>query len=73
MSFNEAYEEYLIYGSKRHKKQSFDTMSYKFKLRILPFFKDFNLEDITSNDILNWQNYITTFNFSNNYNSSFKL
>lgn len=70
MSFNEAYEEYLVYASKQHKKQSFDTMSYKFKLRILPFFKDFNLEDITSNDILSWENYISTFNFSNNYNSS---
>ena len=70
MSFEEAYKEYLNYGSRRHKKQSFDTMKYKFKLRILPFFKNFNIEEITCNDILEWQNYISTFNFSNNYNSS---
>ncbi len=70
MSFEEAYNEFKIYASKRHKKQSFDTISYKFKLRILPFFKDYNLENITSEDILSWQNYISTFNFSNNYNSS---
>lgn len=70
MSFEEAYKSYLNYASKRRKKQSFDTISYKFKLRILPFFKNYNLEDITSEDILSWQNYISTFNFSNNYNSS---
>ena len=70
MSFEEAYKQYLIYGSKHHKKQSFDTFKYKFNLRILPFFKDYKLDEITSNDILDWQNYILTYNFSNNYNSS---
>lgn len=70
MSFEEAYENWKIYASKRHKKQSFDTSTYKFKLRILPFFKNYNIEDITSNDILEWQNYILSYNFSNNYNSS---
>ena len=72
MNFNEVYKNYLIYASKQHKKQSFDTDKYKFELRILPFFKKYKLEDITSSDILAWQNYILTFNFSNNYNS-FKL
>lgn len=70
MSFEKAYEEWKIYASKRHKKQSFDTKIYKFNLRILPFFKNYNIEDITSNIILDWQNYILTFDFSNNYNSS---
>ena len=70
MSFEEAYKEFGIYASKRHKKQSFDTYTYKFELRILPFFKKYNIEDITSKDILEWENYILSFNFSNNYNSS---
>ena len=70
MSFEKAYEEWKIYASRRHKKQSFDTYQYKFELRILPFFKKYNIEDITSNDILEWQNYILSFNFTNNYNSS---
>lgn len=70
MSFEEAYNNYLIYASKRHKKQSFDTISYNFRFRILPFFKNYNLENITSNDIISWQNYIATFNFANNYNKS---
>ena len=70
MSFEEAYNNFKIYASKQHKKQSFDTVIYKFNLRILPFFKKYNIEDITSSDILDWENYISTFNFSNNYNSS---
>ena len=70
MSFEEAYKNWKIYGSKRHKKQSFDTMSYKFNLHIFPFFKDYNLEDITINDILSWQDKILEKKFSNNYNSS---
>ena len=70
MSFTEAYNNWKIYGSKHHKKQSFDTMLYKFNFRILPFFKDFNLDNIKTEDILAWQDYILTFNYSNNYNSS---
>ena len=70
MSFEEAYAEFKIYAAKRHKKQSFDTYIYKFELRILPFFKKYNIEDITSKIILDWQDYILTFNFSNNYNFS---
>lgn len=70
MSFEEAYNEFKIYASKQHKKQSFDTLTYNFQLRILPFFKNYNIDQITSNDILIWQSYISTFNFSNNYNTS---
>lgn len=70
MGFEEAYKNYLIYASKQHKKQSFDILKYKFELRVLPFFKKYNIEDIKSNDILSWEDYISAFNFSNNYNSS---
>ena len=70
MSFEEAYKEFLIYASKRRKKQGFDTFVYKFNLRILPFFKNYNIETITSSDIIDWENYVLKLNFSNNYNSS---
>ena len=63
MSFEEAYKNYLIYASKQHKKQSFDTLKYKFELRVLPFFKKYNIEDIKSNDILSWEDYISAFNY----------
>ena len=70
MSFKEAYNNWKIYGSKHHKKQSFDTMLYKFNFRIFPFFKDYDLDNIKTKDILLWQDYILSFNYSNNYNSS---
>ncbi len=69
MSFNDAYNEYLIYASKRHKKQGFDTLKKNFNNHILPYFKDYDLCMITKKDIVNWQNDILTKNFSNNFNS----
>ena len=70
MSFKEAYENFKIYSLKHYKKQSFDTMLYKFNFRIIPFFKDYNLDDITTSTILSWQDYILSYNYSNSYNSS---
>lgn len=68
MSFEEAYKNYLIYASSRHKKQGFDTITKNFKLHILPYFKDKKIGDITKLDIINWQNNILSLNFSNNFN-----
>ena len=68
MSFEEAYKNYLIYASSRHKKQGFDTITKNFKLHILPYFKDKKIVDITKLDIINWQNNILSLNFSNNFN-----
>lgn len=70
MSFEEAYNEFLIYASKRHKKQSFDTIHRNFNIHILPFFKDIELRNLNMSNILEWQNDILTKNFSNNFNNS---
>lgn len=69
MSFTEAYEEFKIYASKRHKKQGFDTITNDFNLHILPYFNNCKLSDITKKDIINWQDNILSKNFSNNYNN----
>lgn len=69
MSFEEAYKEYLSYASKRHKKQSFDTIRQDFNKHILPYFKGKNINELQNIDIINWQNSILDFNFSNNFNS----
>lgn len=53
MSFTEAYEEFKIYASKRHKKQGFDTITNDFNLHILPYFNNCKLSDITKKDIIN--------------------
>ena len=68
MNFGTIYEEYLVYISKRQKKQSFDSLIYNFKTRILPYFENKDIFDIQANDIITWQNEILKFNFSNNYN-----
>lgn len=68
MSFKEAYEEYLFYAKKQHKKESFNATKSIFKSRILPFFENMNLYELTKKDVLQWTLEIENFNFSNNYN-----
>jgi len=68
MSFNEAYENYLNYVSKRHKKQGLVALASNFNSRILPYFESKNIFDLTKADILGWQNYIYDLNFKNSYN-----
>lgn len=70
MSFEEAYNNYVIYAKNRHKKQGFDTIVKNFNLHILPYFKGEKLEDITKLDIIDWQNNILSLNFSNNFNKN---
>lgn len=68
MSFEEAYKEFLIYVSKRHKKQGLVALESNFNCRILPYFKNKNIYNLSKSDILGWQNYIYDFNFKNSYN-----
>lgn len=68
MNFEDVYSEYILFAEKQQKKQSFTSLKYNFNLHILPYFKSFKIEDITRQDIYNWENYILKFNFRNNYN-----
>lgn len=52
------------------KSQTYYTLVYDFNKNILPYFKDMKLEDITSKNILEWEDYILTLNFSNNFNKN---
>ena len=54
MSFEEAYKNYLIYVSKRHKKQGLVALESNFDSRIIPYFKGKNIYNITKVDILGW-------------------
>ena len=47
MSFEEAYIDYLKYAKKQHKKESFNSTTSIFKSRIIPFFSNKVLFDIT--------------------------
>ena len=66
--FLDVYDDYMLYARKKQKNQSFTTMKYKFDLHVLPYFKDMFLENITSKNILEWEEYILSLNFSNNHN-----
>lgn len=70
MLFEDAYNEYLIYATRRHKKQVLDTISQIFKKHIFPYFKGKVITSITAEKILTWQDSILSYNFSNNYNSN---
>lgn len=69
MSFQEAYENFLIYAEKRHKKQGFITISTDLKNNVIPYFKSTNIQDLSKIDVLQWQDKILEKNFSNKYNS----
>lgn len=69
MSFEEAYEEFLIYAEKRHKKQGFYTITHDFNNHVLPYFKNTNIKSLTKLDIINWQNIIIDKNFKNKFNA----
>lgn len=70
MSIENAYEEFLIYATRRHKKQYLDTTKQIFKKHILSYFKDIDIKSFNCDDYLNWQDHILNYNYSNNYNSN---
>lgn len=60
----------ILLASKRLKKQSFEKLQYDFNNHILPYFKGKNIEDLTIEDIIDWQNDILKKNYSNSYNNT---
>ncbi len=68
--FDEVYNDFLVYASKRHKKQGFDALQRNFRNHILPYFKDKEITLLTKKDIIEWQNNIIDKDFSNSFNST---
>lgn len=68
MNFEEVYNEFKIYVRNRHKKQGFYNIVHDFECRVLPYFKDFDIYEISKSDLIKWQDTILSFNFSNSYN-----
>ena len=69
MSFEKAYNEFILYAEKRHKKQGFITIRQDFNNHILPYFLGRNINELSKLDIIDWQNKILDKNFSNKYNA----
>ena len=67
MSFEKAYEEWKIYASKRHKKESFESLVRDFNCKILPYFKNTNINNLSEIDILKWKDELISFEYSKKY------
>ena len=68
--FEEVYYEYEKYVNLRFKTQTIRSLKERFKTKILPYWKDYNIEIIKEIDYLNWQISIEENNYSNNYKTS---
>lgn len=70
MRIENIYNEYLLYLKKRYKSQTFNNWLYNFNANILSFFKDYNLNDINVDNIIDWENFILEKNFCNSHNNN---
>ena len=68
MNFNEVYNNFKIYAEKQHKKQSFNSLMFDFELKVLQYFKDYDIFLINEKDILKWKDNILSCKYSNSYN-----
>ena len=67
MSFEEAYKNYVTYVKNRHKKQGFYNITHDFECRVLPYFKNSDIYEISKFDLIKWQDIILSFNFTNEH------
>ena len=67
MYFIECYKEFLIFKKQRLKEQSFYSIEKRFNSRIIPYFREYKIEEITPQVILNWQTYIDNFSYTYAY------
>lgn len=67
MNFEEVYEKFKIYASKRHKKESFANLTRDFNCKVLPYFKNTNIYNLTEKDILKWKDELSASNYSRKY------
>lgn len=67
MGFEQAYEEWKIYASKRHKKESFGNLVRDFNCKILPYFKNTDIYNLSEKDILRWQDDLLSYDYSKKY------
>lgn len=67
ITFEEAYFEYLKYAETKQKKSSIKSLKEKFNNLILPYFKDYNIYEITEKNYIDFQYNLQKNNYSYNY------
>lgn len=65
LTFSDLFIEYCDYQKSRIKESSYITILGKCKNHILPFFKNYNVKDISPKLLLNWQKTIDKYAFRN--------
>lgn len=66
ITFEEAYFKYLEYVKLKQKKQSINDLKEKFNYKIIPFFKDYNLDEINENLYIEFQQSLLNENYKYN-------
>ena len=64
LTFKSLYEEYCNYIKQRNKPSTHYDFVSKTRLHILPFFEKFNVKQITSKDILEWQTSVNSYSYN---------
>lgn len=67
IKFDVLYEEYKSFAKSQLKESSYYDLCSKCNLHILPIFKEYYVQDITPKILLNWQNTLTSKNYSYKY------
>ena len=70
ITFEEFYEKYYSYISKRIKLNTLNTKRVIFEKKILPYFKNKRMCDIKASDIIKWQNAMIEYEIKSNQNFS---
>ena len=68
--FLDLYKIYIKSKEQNLKFQSFRTLKNRFEKQIIPFFKDYKINNIKAIDYIEWKNLILNKNYSYTYNSS---
>ena len=71
MNFGKIANDYIRFAETKGKPQSIRSIRSRIKNYILPYFKDYNIEDITPFIYLDWQSEINKQGFSYKYKKTF--
>ena len=64
MSFDRLVDQYLQFKKSRIKESSYYDVEKKIGTKILPFFKELTLKEITPSKVIEWQNSLSAYSFS---------
>ena len=73
LKFEEVFKSYKEYINIRLKTQSIRAIENRFKTNILPFWKNYNIYEISENDYIKWQCLIENKNYKNKYKQALHI